>query len=96
MTIKSTFVKFTVEELDRMELESPSETRSDAPEGPPLGSEFWKNARVVWPEGKTPVHLCIDSDVFDWFCQQSHSYQTQMNTVLRSFYEAHRDGKASG
>ena len=90
MTSNPTFVKYTVEELERMDAEGLSETRADAPRGEPVGPEFWKNARVVWPSGKTSVHLRVDSEVFDWFRQQGNGHLTRMNAVLRSFYEAHR------
>jgi hypothetical protein len=33
------------------------QTRSDAPEAESLGVQFWNEARVVMPIGKTSVHL---------------------------------------
>ncbi len=67
------------------------ESRSDAPEGPSLGPDFWKQARVVMPEGpKKQLTVRLDADVVAWFKGQGKGYQTRINAVLRSFYEAHR------
>ena len=66
-------------------------TRGDAPEGPGLGPDFWKQARVVVPEGpKKQLTVRLDADVVAWFKSQGKGYQTRINAVLRSFYEAHR------
>ncbi|MET0252016.1 MAG: BrnA antitoxin family protein [Novosphingobium sp.] len=62
---------------------------SDIPEA---DDDFWKNARVHVPyRAKTPLNVRIDSDVVDWFRSLGKGYQTRMNAVLRTFYEAHRD-----
>jgi len=58
---------------------------------PGLGDEFWKNAKVRYPaEGKERLTVRFDQDVVDWFRAQGRGYQTKMNAVLRSFYEAHK------
>ncbi len=69
-------------------------TRVDAPEGPSLGPEFWNKAKVVYPDGpKERLTVRFDRDVVEWFKGQGRGYQTRMNAVLRSFYEARRDVK---
>ncbi len=69
-------------------------TRADAPEGPPLGPEFWRTAKVVYPDGpKERLTVRFDRDVVEWFKSQGKGYQTRMNAVLRSFYEARRDAE---
>lgn len=66
-------------------------TRADAPEGPALGPDFWKNARIVLPQAaKKQLTVRLDADVVDWFKGQGKGYQTRINAVLRSFYEARR------
>ena len=85
---------YSVAELERLKAAGVSETREDAPEAPELGPEFWKNARVVMPSGKTSVHLRLDSEVYAWFKLQGDGHLTRMNAVLRSFYEAHRGAAA--
>jgi uncharacterized protein (DUF4415 family) len=67
---------------------------SDIPEA---DEAFWKNARVRMPgeRPKTPLNVRLDADVVEWFRSQGRGYQTRMNAVLRSFYEAH-SGPHSG
>jgi uncharacterized protein (DUF4415 family) len=38
---------------------------------------------------KAQVTLRIDSDVLDWFKSQGRGYQTQINSLLRAYKEAH-------
>ena len=46
----SKVVRYTIAQLEKMDAAGLSKTRPDAPRGPPLGPDFWKKARVVWPE----------------------------------------------
>ena len=67
-------------------------TRKDAPEGPFLGKDFWKDAKVVYPESpKEQVTVRLDAEILEWFKAHGRGYQTRMNAVLRSYYEAHKD-----
>ena len=68
-------------------------TDPNAPEAESLGEEFWKSARVVVPQGKTSVHLRLDSDIVEWFKAQGKGHLTRMNAVLRSYVDA-QDKKA--
>jgi uncharacterized protein (DUF4415 family) len=63
-------------------------TRPDAPPAQSLGEEFWKSARVVFPPGKTSVHLRLDSDVVEWFKLRGKGHLTRMNAVLRAYVDA--------
>ena len=60
---------------------------SDIPE---LDENFWENAVIEYPEKKKPVTLRIDADVLSWFKSLGKGYQTRINSVLRSFYNAHK------
>ncbi len=60
---------------------------SDIPE---LDEKFWENTVIEYPEKKKPVTLRLDADVLDWFRSLGKGYQTRINSVLRSFYEAHK------
>ena len=64
--------------------------RSD-PDALPLDEEFWENARVVFPSRIRKVHtgIRIDEDMLQWFKSQGKGWQTRMNAILRSYYEAH-------
>ena len=67
-------------------------TRKDAPVGPSLGKDFWRDAKVVFPESpKEAVKIRYDRDMLEWFKAQGRGYQTRMNAVLRSYYEAHKE-----
>ena len=58
----------------------------NAPEGPPLGDDFWANAVVVEPRvEKKSVHLKLDKDVFEFFEQGGRGHLTRMQNVLRSY-----------
>lgn len=64
---------------------------SDSPEATP---EMF--ARAVVRRGLKPVPrksqltLRVDGDVLEWFRQQGRGYQTQINSLLRAYMEAHR------
>lgn len=63
---------------------------ANAPIGEELNADFWDKAAIVEPQGKTSVHLRVDSDVFDYFKDQGKGHLTRMNAVLRSYVEAHQ------
>jgi uncharacterized protein (DUF4415 family) len=56
---------------------------------PPLGSNFFKEAHVRWPEKKQQVTLRIDPDVIEFFKKQGKGYQSMINAVLRMYVDAH-------
>ncbi len=41
-------------------------------------------------KNKAQVTLRVDSDVLEWFKSQGRGYQTQINTLLKAYMEAHR------
>ena len=57
---------------------------------PELDESFWANAIIEYPERKKPVTLRLDADVLEWFKSTGKGYQTRINAVLRSFYDAHK------
>ena len=69
-------------------------TRVEAPDGPTFGPEFWKNAKIVYPNvPKDRLTVRFDHDMVEWFKAQGKGYQTRMNAVLRTYYEARRGAK---
>ena len=60
---------------------------SDIPE---LSKEFWERAIVEYPEKKKSVTLRVDADIIKWFKSKGKGYQTKINAILRSYYEAHK------
>jgi len=51
--------------------------------------EFWADADVVIPGGKTRMTVRFDTDVVEWFKSHGAKYQTRMNAVLRQFMNTH-------
>jgi uncharacterized protein (DUF4415 family) len=60
---------------------------SDIPE---LSKVFWEKAIVEYPEKKKSVTLRVDADIIKWFKLKGKGYQTKINAILRSYYEAHK------
>ena len=82
---KKNITNASLDDLDAMD----DPTRDDASEGDYLGPDFWKRARVVYPDGpKERLTVRFDRDVVAWFKAQRRGYQTRMNAVLRSYCEA--------
>lgn len=76
---------------DRLaEMAAMPEGSIDTSDIPELDETFWANAQVRFPGSKERLTVRFDEDVVHWFRSQGKGYQTKMNAVLRSFYEAHR------
>jgi len=61
---------------------------SDIPE---LDERFFEKATVRWPPHKRQLTIRLDEDVLDWVKRQGRGYQTRINAILRTYYEAHKD-----
>jgi uncharacterized protein (DUF4415 family) len=83
-------VKYSLSDIRAKRARGEDRTRADAPEAESLGEDFWKEARVVMPRGKTSVHLRLDSDIVEWFRALGKGHLTRMNAVLRAYVDAHR------
>ena len=81
----------SLEEIRAMEQRGELVQDESAP-GFDIPEDFWQRARPVKPRAKKSVHLRLDPDVLEWFRRQGPGYQTKINAVLRSFYEAHKGG----
>ena len=88
--MKSTTVKHSLSEIQAMRERGLDRTRPDAPPARSLGEEFWKSARVVFPPGKTSVHLRLDRDVVEWFKSRGKGHLTRMNAVLRAYVDTQK------
>ncbi|MBB5518316.1 BrnA antitoxin family protein [Amphiplicatus metriothermophilus] len=73
------------------------EIHDPAPDAPEFDVTpgFWERAQPYVPQGKSSVHLRVDSDVLEWFKSQGPGHLTRMNAVLRSYYEARRKKKSA-
>ena len=93
MSEKPTTVRYSLDEIKAKRARGEDRTRPDAPEAELLGADFWRQARVVMPRGKTSVHPRLDSDIVDWFKTRGRGHLTRMNAVLRAYVDAHRDAR---
>jgi uncharacterized protein (DUF4415 family) len=62
--------------------------RTSPPELKGLGPDFWKDAILMYPDGKSPISLRLDADIVHFFRGGGPGYQTRMNAVLRSYVDA--------
>ena len=106
MQKKTDIKRFTAEELehlreskgsqtdwsrvDRMTEEELEDAIASDPDEHDLSAD-WTQARLTMPKTKKSIHLRIDPDVLDWLKKQGKGYQTRINAILRSYYEAHKD-----
>jgi uncharacterized protein (DUF4415 family) len=79
------------DQTDFARLDAMTEAKIDTSDIPPLGEEFWKNAKLVWPESKSRITLRVDSDVLGWLKQQGKGYQTRINAILRAYMLSHKN-----
>ncbi|MCH8313421.1 MAG: BrnA antitoxin family protein [Nitrospinae bacterium] len=50
---------------------------------------WMENAMILRPnQDKERLTVRFDADMVEWFKKQGRGYQTRMNAVLRSYYEA--------
>ena len=75
-------------ELSIKELAALPDSEIDYSDISELDDRFWTNAKIVMPKNKQRLTVRFDSDMVEWFKGQGKGYQTKMNAVLRSFYEA--------
>ncbi|MCB1984683.1 MAG: BrnA antitoxin family protein [Nitrosomonas sp.] len=73
------------------EIEAIKDKDIDYSDIPELDETFWKNAVLVHPERKERLTVRFDAEMVAWFKKQGRGYQTRMNAVLKSFYEAHKN-----
>jgi uncharacterized protein (DUF4415 family) len=62
----------------------------DYSNAPPVGPEFFANARPYWPTHKVSLGVRFDNDIVNWFKRQGPGYQTRMNAVLRIYMEGQK------
>ena len=61
------------------------------PDAQPTDADFWKDAELTLPPGKTRVFIDLDDDVLAWFKSQGRAYGQRMSEALRAFVEQRRD-----
>lgn len=87
---KKTLDELSVSGKRLKELSKRSDADIDYSDIPELNEDFWKTAKVTEPANKERLTVRFDADIVQWFKAQGRGYQTRMNSVLRSYYEAHK------
>ena len=82
--------RVSLAEIRRMKDAGEISHNPNAPEGPELGDEFWANAVLVEPLGRTSVHLKLEDEVFNYFKGQGKGHITRMQEVLKAYVKAHQ------
>jgi uncharacterized protein (DUF4415 family) len=82
--------RVSLAELRRMKDAGEISHNPNAPEGPSLGDEFWANAVLVQPRGRTSVHLKLEDEVFDFFKSEGKGHITRMQDVLKAYAKANQ------
>jgi len=90
-TTKITLDELSISEKRLDELASRPDSAIDYSDVPELDDDFWKTAKMHIPANKERLTVRFDTDIVQWFKEQGKGYQTRMNTVLRSYYEAHKN-----
>jgi uncharacterized protein (DUF4415 family) len=80
-------------ETDTQRLNTMTDEDIDLSDCPEISPEQFAKAVVRQglpiDKNKAQVTLRIDSDVLEWFKSQGRGYQTQINSLLRAYKEAH-------
>ena len=79
--------------LDRMSDDDIARAVAEDPDAPPLDLD-WTQVQLIMPPRKVTVTIRLDQDLLDWFRAQGKGYQTRVNAVLRTYYEAMRNRTA--
>jgi uncharacterized protein (DUF4415 family) len=53
-----------------------------------VSSEWFRRAKLLEPQPKTPVSMRLDEDIVKWFRARGRGYQTRINAVLRAYVES--------
>ena len=72
-------------ELTVQELAALRDEQIDTSDIPELDEAFWREAKVVEPEGTVQVTLRVKRSVLQTFRATGKGYQSRMNAVLESY-----------
>ena len=62
-------------------------SRIDYSDIPPLGDEFFAQAKRAWPPAKQQLTVRLDTDVLAWLKQYGRGYQIRIDWILRAAME---------
>ena len=83
-------IKSDLKRLDKM-----SDKDIDYSDIPEFDEAFLRSVEMKITPEKKPISLRVDADVLDWMKSQGKGYQSRINAILRSYYEAHKNEHAN-
>jgi uncharacterized protein (DUF4415 family) len=75
------------ERVDAMTEEDIQRAAASDPDAPMTTAADWKNARMLWPDGKERFLIAIDRDIVQWFGDRGLDYEAKINAVLGEYIE---------
>jgi uncharacterized protein (DUF4415 family) len=78
---------------DFKQLRALSDAEIDFSDIPKLDKSFWRSAKLTMPEPKDRLTIRLDHDLVEWLKKNGSGYQTRINAILRSYMDAHSDGR---
>ena len=79
---------------DLKRLDAMSDKDIDYSDIPEFDETFLRSVEMKITPEKKPISLRVDADVLDWMKSQGKGYQSRINAILRSYYEAHKNEQA--
>ena len=80
---------------DLKRLDAMSDKDIDYSDIPEFDETFLRSVEMKITPEKKPISLRVDADVLDWMKSQGKGYQSRINAILRSYYEAHKNEHAN-
>ena len=69
------------------ELQNIPDTAIDTSDIPELDQQFWETAKMVKPVSQEATLIQLYQDILDWFKSKGKSYESLINSALRSYIE---------
>ncbi len=76
--------------IDDIKLVTKKDEDIDYSDIPEITPEFWKTAKMVTPIEKEKISIRLDKDIIDFLKKNGRGYQSLINSILRTYYEAHK------
>lgn len=93
MTVQN-MTRVSLEQIRAMRERGEGRSNPNAPEGPDLPPDFWKDAELVNYNEPKSVHLKLDPEVYAFFKSEGKGHITRMQNVLKAYVRARQRQQA--
>ena len=76
-------------EQEKKRLDLMTDDKIDYSDNSATDENFWGKVKIVQPQLKAKVTMRLDQSIVDWFKKEGRGYQTRINTILKSYIQAH-------